>query len=119
MSSPYGAMVVEHAKNPRNRGALEAPDLAREGTNPLCGDRVRLELRVRSGRIEAMAFQADACMVTVAAASMLSELVTGASTEEARALSDERLLAALETELRPSRVGCALLPLQVLREALR
>jgi nitrogen fixation protein NifU and related proteins len=118
MSSPYGAVVVEHAKNPRNRGALESPDLVREGTNPLCGDRVRVELRVRSGRIEAMAFQADACMVTVAAASMLSELVTGAPTEEARALPDERLLSALETELRPSRVGCALLPLQVLREAL-
>ena len=118
MSSPDGAVVVDHAKNPRNRGALESPDLAREGTNPLCGDRVRLELRVRDGRIEAMAFEADACMVTVAAASMLSELVTGAPTEEARALPDERLLGALETELRPSRVGCALLPLQVLREAL-
>ena len=118
MSAPYGAVVVEHAKNPRNRGALESPDLAREGTNPLCGDRVRLELRVRGGRIEAMAFQADACMVTVAAASVLSELVTGARAEEARALPDERLLGALETELRPSRVGCALLPLQVLREAL-
>jgi hypothetical protein len=49
---------------------------------------------------------------------MLSELVAGVPTEEARALPDERLLGALETELRPSRVGCALLPLQVLREAL-
>jgi NifU-like protein involved in Fe-S cluster formation len=66
-----------------------------------------------------MAFEADACMVTVAAASMLSELVTGAPVDEVRALADEQLLAALETELRPSRVGCALLPLQVLREALR
>ena len=118
MSSPYGAVVVDHAKNPRNRGALESPDLAREGTNPLCGDRVRLEFRLRGGRIEAMAFEADACMVTVAAASMLTELLTGAPIEEARALPDERLLGALETELRPSRVGCALLPLQVLREAL-
>ncbi|HET9754569.1 MAG TPA: iron-sulfur cluster assembly scaffold protein [Myxococcales bacterium] len=118
MSAPYGAVVVDHARNPRNRGALESPDLWREGTNPLCGDRVRLELRLRGGRIEAMAFEADACMVTVAAASMLTELVAGALVEEVRALPDERLLGALETELRPSRVGCALLPLQVLREAL-
>ena len=117
--SLYGGAIEQHAKNPRGRGALESPDLAHEGTNPLCGDRVRIELHVRGGRIAQMGFEADACMVSVASASILGELVTGAAVEEALALADARLLSALEADLRPSRVGCALLPLQVLREALR
>ena len=119
MSVPlYGEVVADHARNPRNQGALESPDAVREGVNPLCGDRVRIELRIRGERIEEMRFQASACMVSIAAASVLSGLLSGASLDRARSLPDAELLAALQTELRPSRVGCALLPLQVVREAL-
>lgn len=117
--SLYGGVIAEHAKSPRRRGALEAPDRSHEGTNPLCGDRVRIDLLLRDGRIAEMGFEADACMVSVAAASILGELIAGAPIEEARAIDDARLLAALEADLRPARVGCALLPLQILREALR
>jgi nitrogen fixation NifU-like protein len=116
--SLYGGKIAEHAKNPRNQGALERPDAAGEGTNPLCGDRLRLQLRLDDGRISAVRFQAEACMVSIAAASVLSELLPGMQVSEARALPREKLLAALETELRPSRLGCALLPLQVLQAAL-
>ena len=120
MSAPlYGNLVAEHARNPRNRGALEAPDVVREGVNPLCGDRVHIELRIRGDRVEAMRFQAEACMVTIAAASILSEILAGTPLASARAFTDADLLRALETELRPARIGCALLPLQVVREALK
>ena len=117
-SALYGERIADHARNPRNRGPLESPDAAEEGTNPLCGDRVRIEIRVRDGRVEAMRFDADACMVTIAAASILSELLTGAPVDGAQAVAESDLLAALQTELRPSRVNCALLPLQVARRAL-
>ncbi|HYS09831.1 MAG TPA: iron-sulfur cluster assembly scaffold protein [Myxococcales bacterium] len=120
MSAPlYGDVVADHARNPRNRGALESPDLVREGANPLCGDRVRIELRIAGERIEAVRFQAEACMVTIAAASMLSGMLSGAPLSRARSMADAELLGALKTELRPARVGCALLPLQVVREALK
>ncbi len=120
MSAPlYGDVVADHGRNPRNRGAMESPDLVREGVNPLCGDRVRIELRVRDERIEAVRYQAEACMVSIAAASILSGILTGLPLARARAIPDAELLGALKTELRPARVGCALLPLQVLREALR
>jgi len=120
VSAPlYGELVADHARNPRNRGPLEAPDAARDGVNPLCGDRIRIELRLSGGRIEAIRFQAEACMVTIASASILSGLVTGVSKTQVQAMRDAELLAALGTELRPARVQCALLPLQVLREALR
>ena len=113
----YGELIADHARNPRNRGVLDSPDVAHEGVNPLCGDRVRIELRVRSGRIEGMRFEAEACMVTVAAASILSELLSGVAVESARAIAESDVLTALRTELRPSRIGCALLPLQVMRGA--
>jgi nitrogen fixation NifU-like protein len=116
--SLYGEKIAEHAKNPRNAGALEDADVANEGTNPLCGDRLRMQLKHAEGRIAQVRFHAEACMVAIAAASILSEMLSGMSVAEARALSRERLLQALETELRPGRVGCALLPLQVAQGAL-
>lgn len=118
MSAPYGEVVADHARHPRNRGRFDAPHVAHEGLNPLCGDRVRLELQLAQGRISAARFDGEACMVALAAASLLTELLPGLSPEDARALPDERLLSALQATLRPSRVACATLPLQVLREAL-
>ena len=117
-ASPYGELIAEHARNPRNREPLDSPDAAFESVNPLCGDRVRVELRIRDGHIEAMRFQADACMVSIAAASILSEMACGLSLDAVRTLPDTSLLDALQTELRPSRVACALLPLQALHSAL-
>jgi nitrogen fixation NifU-like protein len=117
--SLYGEKVADHAKNPRNQGALEQADAAGEGVNPLCGDRLRMQLQLEGGRISAVRFQAEACMVSVAAASILSELLPGLSVEEARAFPREKLLQALQTELRPSRVSCAALSLQVLQAALQ
>ena len=118
MSALYGEIISEHWKRPRNRGPLEAPDAAQEELNPLCGDRIRLELQVREGRITAARFRGDACMVATAAASLLTELVQGMSTGEAAALPRERLLGLLGVELRPARVACALLVLSALHQAL-
>jgi nitrogen fixation NifU-like protein len=116
--SLYGEKVAEHAKNPRNQGALDKADAVGEGINPLCGDKLKMQLQLAGGKIAAVRFQAEACMVSIAAASILSELLPGMSVSDARAFSRERLLAALETQLRPSRVGCAALSLQVLQAAL-
>jgi nitrogen fixation NifU-like protein len=116
MIPPYGAVVAEHHRNPHNRGSLDSPDVAHEGLNPLCGDRVRIQLRLEGGRVAAARFEGEACMVALAAASLLTDLVQGLTPAQAVALSDEELLAALQTTLRPSRIGCATLALSVLRE---
>jgi len=115
----YGAVIAEHFRRPRNQGALDAPDAAHEDVNPLCGDRVRIELRIASDRIAAARFKGDACMVAVAAASLLTGMLEGMTLAEAAAFPEARLLEALQAPLRPSRVGCALLPLRVARAALR
>jgi nitrogen fixation NifU-like protein len=118
MGELFGAVISEHFRHPRNRGALESPDAAHEEFNPLCGDRIRMELKVDGGRVVAARFRGDACMVATAAASLLTGMVEGVALDEAARFPEETLLAALEAELKPSRLACARLPLQALRGAL-
>jgi nitrogen fixation NifU-like protein len=118
MTALYGEVIAEHFRRPRNQGRLESPDASHEDVNPLCGDRMRIELRIENGRIAAARFRADACMVATAAASLLTGFVEGLSLDEAEGFPRERLLDALGTPLRPSRLSCAALSLDVLRGAI-
>ncbi|MBV9496637.1 MAG: iron-sulfur cluster assembly scaffold protein [Acidobacteria bacterium] len=112
--NPYSEIVQEHYRHPRNFGALEKPDIRHELANPLCGDRVRIEVALADdGRVRAARFQGDLCSIAKAAASLLTELIVGRTLD---ALPDEQqLVDALRTELKPSRRKCALLPLDALR----
>ena len=118
MTDLYGERIAEHWKRPHNQGALAAPDVSQEELNPLCGDRIRLELQLSEGRVAAARFRGDACMVATAAASLLTELVTGLPVSEAAALPRERLLEAIGAPLRPARVACAMLVLTALHKGL-
>ena len=73
----YPAQVLAHARQPRFQTPLPAPDAQAEGFNVLCGDRIRVMLSLRGGRIAGYAFHAQACALTVAAASMLGERLPG------------------------------------------
>jgi len=119
MSTAYLPLVLEHFRRPRNFGALPEPAVAREGTNPLCGDRVRIELAVDGDRVDAARFRGDACAVTIAAASLLTERVTGQSLAAIAALTEEDALALLGGELPAARRRCGTLPLEVLQAAVR
>lgn len=119
MSAPYGATILEHARRPRNVGTLEGAEISREGVNPLCGDRVRIEAAVRDDAVADARFKADACAITTAAASLLTEMARGRALAELESLSDDAMLRALAADIRPGRVACALLPLNVLREGIR
>jgi nitrogen fixation NifU-like protein len=117
---PYGEVIHEHSRHPRNVGSLDAPDIRHEGYNPFCGDRVRIELALApDGTVLAARFQGDLCVIAKAAASLLTELVTGLPLEEARDVAPERLLEALDAEIQPARRKCALLPLEVLQAGIK
>jgi len=118
-ATTYTAVVLEHFRNPSNVGSLPEPSASREGLNPLCGDRIRIELAVAGGRIEAARFRADACAVTVAAASLLTERVTGASLADVAGLTEDDALALLGGEIPAARRRCGTLPLEVLQAAAR
>lgn len=118
MALPYGATVLEHFRRPRNQRTLDRPTATREGYNPLCGDRVRIELEIDQGVVRAAAFTANACAICTAAASLLTERVSGATIDEASRVTDDDILAALGAELPAARLLCAILPVRTLREAL-
>jgi nitrogen fixation NifU-like protein len=139
VSSPYGAVVLEHFRRPRHRGALVAPDASAEAFNPLCGDRVRVELRIEpapgearvagaridgaridgaridGARIAEARFVGDACAIGVAAASLLMERVAGAPLDDAERVSLDELVALLGAGVPAARLACARLPLDALR----
>jgi nitrogen fixation protein NifU and related proteins len=116
--APYGATIMEHFRRPRQEGRLAAPDVAREGSNPLCGDRVRIELAMRAGIVADARFTANACAISIAASSLLMERVRGKTTAAAGAITDDELLGALGAAIPAARRACALLPLTTLRSAL-
>jgi nitrogen fixation protein NifU and related proteins len=116
--APYGATIMDHFRRPRNQGPLPGAEVAREGANPLCGDRIRIEIATREGRVAEARFTANACAISIAAASLLTERVRGMSVAEIRAVGDEEILVELGGDIPPARRACAVLPLATLRNAL-
>ena len=92
---PYSTTFKDHIANPRNAGELADANAIAEETNPVCGDRLRLSLRVRSGRIEAARFLAYGCAPTLACGSVLTELLQEKTVAEAMRLTRKDLLDAL------------------------
>lgn len=113
----YSEKLLDHFRNPHNYGALTAPDISYEIFNPLCGDRIRLELNLEDRNIKEVRFRGDGCAISIAAASLLTELLTGRKIHET--VSDEELVAALESDIKTARIQCALLPLEALRAGLK
>lgn len=102
--------VLEHYKHPRNFGVLEPADVDVEEDNPLCGDTVRVTLRLSGGRIEDVRFEGRGCAISLASASLLSERIKGRTVEEILALSRDEIVAMLGIPVSPVRLKCALLP---------
>ena len=118
-SSPYGGTVRDHFRRPRNQGPMPDATASAEGVNPLCGDRVRVALKLDgNGTITDARFVANACAICVASASLLTERVRGSSREVAAALSDEDIFRLIEEPVPVARRRCATLPLEALRRAL-
>jgi len=115
----YSNVLLDHFRNPRNYGSLPSPDVTYEEVNPLCGDRVRIELKIRDGRIEAARFAGDGCAISIAAASILTELVLDADIDHGAVISSEKLLSSLESDIKPSRMKCVMLPLEALRSCVK
>ena len=115
----YSDTLLDHFRNPRNYGSLPSPDVAYEEFNPLCGDRIRIELMISDNRIAAARFVGDGCAISIAAASMLTVLVLDADIDQSPVISSEKLISSLKSEIKPSRMKCALLPLDALRSCVK
>ena len=119
VNGPYSATMLEHFRRPRNRVALAAPTIAQEGVNPLCGDRVRIELALDGDVVVDAGFTANACAICVASASVLTGLVKRAPLDDVETLTVDDVLAALDSRVSPSRLQCVRLPLTLLLTAIQ
>ena len=91
----YSEIFRDHIAHPRNAGDLPDANAVAEETNPVCGDRLRLSLRIRDGRIEAARFLAYGCPPTLACGSALAKMLEGTTIEDARALTRNRIVDAV------------------------
>ena len=116
MDDMYREVILDHYKNPRNFGTLDPADISYEDDNPLCGDKIRIDLRLdENNRIKEAAFSGHGCAISQASASMLTEEILGKTLDEVKQLGKEQILELLGIELGPVRLKCALLSLKVLK----
>ena len=112
----YSDAVRDHFENPRNAGEIPDADAVGYETNPVCGDTMRLTLRINGGRIVEARFQASRCPAAMAASSVCTEMVRGLSLAEAEAVTKEQYAAALGG-LPPGKMHCSVLAADAVRAA--
>jgi nitrogen fixation NifU-like protein len=116
MDDLYREIIIERYKSPHYRGALDPNDITFEDDNPLCGDHIRIDLRVDDNdRVTEAAFDGHGCSISQASADLLVESVIGKTLEEVRSLTKDDILDMLGIQLGPVRLKCALLSLKVLK----
>ena len=136
LSDLYQEILLEHNRRPRNFRTLDDPTHQAEGYNPLCGDEISLQLKVGDDKVDDAAFQGHGCAISRASASLLTQAVKGASSDEAMAMFDEfhRMLTEPDAELDydllgdlemlagviayPTRIKCAILAWHTLKAAM-
>lgn len=115
MSDLFRENILDHYQNPRCHGTLDDATVSFEDANPLCGDRIRVDVRMTDGRIEKVRFSGHGCSISQAAASMLCEHVEGKTLDEVKNMSRQDVLDLLGIDLGPVRLKCALLALKTLK----
>ena len=131
----YREIILDHYKQPRNRGELDPRTTRAEGNNPLCGDEIQVDVRLTDGELEDLAFQGRGCSISQASASMMTEAVKAHPVEDVRRLIDsfKAMMHGQEVDLDelgdlealegvqkfPVRIKCALLAWTALEEALK
>lgn len=115
MQEMFREVILDHARNQRNWGLLQPNDFDHEESNPLCGDRLRLTIRVsEDGTISELGWDGEGCAISQASASIFGEELLGMALEDARQINKQQLLDNIGLRLSINRVKCALLPLKVL-----
>ena len=116
----YREYLIELYKNPKNRGKIEDADYSGGADNASCGDSIKIYLKVKEGKIEDVKFDGVGCALSVASASLFTDFLKGKSIEEAKKIGKENVLNLIKIDLskNPTRMRCALIPLDALKKAL-
>ncbi len=112
----YREIILDHYRNPRNKGRISDADVSLHDSNPLCGDEIDIHLKVEGGMIKDIKFEGRGCAISQASASMLTEMVHGKQLSSVKDLTKDDILENIGlTNLGPARIKCALLSLKVLK----
>ena len=121
MEDLYREHILDHYENPRFHGEITDADFSREASNPLCGDRLKIDVKLSADKthIENAGFTGDGCIISQAAASMLLEDVMGRTLVEIESIEPQHVLDLMGAPLTANRVKCALLSLQTLKAGVK
>jgi nitrogen fixation protein NifU and related proteins len=112
----YREIILDHYRNPRNKGKLPHADVSIHDSNPLCGDEIDIHLKVEQGKIKDIKFEGRGCAISQASASMLTEMVLDKPLTAVKDLAKDDILENIGLmNLGPARIKCALLSLKVLK----
>ena len=112
----YREIILDHYRNPRNKGKLPQADVSTHDSNPLCGDEIDIHLKVEQGKITDIKFEGRGCVISQASASMLTEMVIDKPLTAVKDLAKDDILENIGLmNLGPARIKCALLSLKVLK----
>ena len=115
----YHEMIIDYSRNPLNFGKLENPDVTYHDSNPLCGDSIDIDLKIKEDKISDIKFHGKGCAICMACTSVLTELTKGKSIDDVKKINKNDILSELGLEhLQAVRIKCALLSLKVLKYAL-
>ena len=118
MDDLYRDYILEHYRRPHNFGVLEDPSATYEGANPLCGDRITMQLVVRDGVVTEVGFTGRGCAISQASASLLTDEIKGKSVGDAAGFGASDLLDLLGIDISPARLKCAMLSFDSLQHLL-
>ena len=109
MDDLYRDYILEHYRRPHNFGVIDDPTASFEGSNPLCGDRITLQLGIRDGVVERVGFTGRGCAISQASASLLTDEIKGKPVSDVESIRADDLLDLLGIDISPARLKCAML----------
>ncbi len=115
MDDLYRELILDHYQHPHNHGEIPDADITYEDSNPLCGDRIRIDIKTKNNIVTDVKFNGKGCAVSQASASMLTDELIGKSLDEIKNMDKQFILDMLGIPLGPTRIKCALLPLKVIK----
>jgi nitrogen fixation NifU-like protein len=115
MDDLYRELILDHYQHPHNHGEIPDADITYEDSNPLCGDRIRIDIKTKNNVVTDVKFNGKGCAVSQASASMLTDELIGKSLDEIKKMDKQFILDMLGIPLGPTRIKCALLPLKVIK----
>lgn len=119
MTDIYREQIIELAKKPNNFGNLENPNFEKKGVNPICGDKLEVQINVEDEIVKEIKFSGVSCAISTASASLITDKVKGMKVSEVFDLGTEEVLNLLGVEIGPVRIKCAMLILDTIKEALK